>query len=151
MLTLAAVWPLEWVISLPGALAGSDISATTFPKTFAYVARFMALLSGRLVMATKIKGAAAAEAILSYGSGPVAGLVDGDLSGLTLGEEVEVTPLDTGRAHPQRGRLSSLSEEIVVVKVVPTGQFGGRGALHVHFPRKGYQVQSVSAKGDSRL
>lgn len=151
MLTLTAVWPLEWVISLPGALAGSDISATTFPKTFAFVARFMALLSGRPAVATKIKGDAAAEAILSHSSGPVAGVADGDSSGLALGEEVEVAPLDTGRAHPQRGRLSSLSKEVVVVEVVPTGQFGGRGALHVHFPRNGYQVQSVSAKGVPRL
>lgn len=146
MLTPTATWPLEWVIGIPGALAGSDISATAFPKTFTYVKRFMSLLSGCLEVATKITGDAAAEAILAHSSGPVAGVVDGDSSGLTLREEVEVTPLDTGRAHPQRGRLSSLNNEVVIVEVVPTGQFGGRGALHVYFPRNGYQVQSVSAK-----
>lgn len=142
------MWPLEWVISLPGALAGSDITATIFPKTFAYVARFMALLSGRPVVATKVKGAAAAEAILSYGSSPSGGVVAGDSSGLVLGAEVEITPLDTGKAHPQRGRVSALNKDVVIVEVTPTGQFAGRGSLRVHFPRKGYQV---SVKGDSRL
>lgn len=145
------MWPFEWVINLPGALAGSDIAATTFPKTFAYVARFMALLSGRPVVATKVKGAAAAEAILSYGSSPSGGVVAGDSSGLVLGEEVEITPLDTGKAHPQRGRVSALNKDLIIVEVVLTGQFVGRGSLRVHFPRKGYQVRSVGVKGDSRL
>lgn len=142
------MWPLEWVISLPGALAGSDITAATFPKTFAYVARFMALLSGCPVVATKIKGVAAAEAILSYGTS--SRVVARDSSGPheVLREEVEVTPIDTGKAHPQCGIVSVLNKEVVVVEVVPTGQFAGRGTLQVHFPREGYQIKRAS---DSRL
>lgn len=135
------MWPLEWTISLPGVLTGSDITAATFPKTFAYVARFMALLSGCPAVATKVKGVAAAETILSYCTTP-------SMAAGVLREEAEVTPIDTGKSHPQCGVVSVLNEEVVVLEVVPTGQFAGRGTLRVHFPRKGYQIKKA---GDSRL
>lgn len=64
---------------------------------------------------------------------------------------MEVAPVDTGKEHPQRGRVRELNSEIIVVEVVPTGEYNGQRALRVHFPRKGYEIKSVSAKGDARL
>lgn len=98
----------------------------------------------------KIDGAAAAHAILSYCCGPAAGVSGADTLGLAIGDEVEVVPLDTGRGHPQCGRLSGLNEEVVVLEVQPTDRYAGRGTLRIHFPREGYEVRSAGAR-DSRL
>lgn len=108
----------------------------------------MALLSERPVVVTRVKGIAAAETILSYGTSPSMAAGDSLGLGIVLGDEIEVTPIDTGKSHPQRGVVSVLNEEVVVVEVVPTGQFAGRGTLRVHFPREGYQIKKVS---NSRL
>ncbi|KAI5843397.1 hypothetical protein DFP73DRAFT_551883 [Morchella snyderi] len=155
---IEVAWPLEWVISMPGALLNSDITPETFPKTFAHITRLKARIpDSKAAGVTKIKGEEAKAVILSYHTqqeetGNV-GVTDDDPSGVTWGEEVEITPVDTGRANPQRGRVRELSKEKVVIEVVPTGEYHGKGrkALRVHFPRERYEVVSRSAKGGAKL
>lgn len=158
LVDIEVAWPLEWVISMPGALLNSNITPSAFPKTFAHIARLKARIpDAKAAGVTRIKGEQAKEVILSYSTqqqetGNV-GVTDQDPSGVTFGEEVEITPVDTGRANPQRGRIRELSAEVVVIEVVPTGELHGTGrsALRVHFPREGYEVVSKSAKGDAKL
>lgn len=150
------------MVNLRGALAGSDITATTFPKTFAYISRFNALLprpKAVSVAVPKIKGPEAKEIILSYNdqkslgssaTGNIGVLGDG-LSGVMFGEEMEITPVDTGKEHPQRGRIRELSKEIAVLEVVPMGECNGKRALRLHFPRKGYTIKGLGAGGNARL
>lgn len=154
---------MEWVVNLRGALAGSDITASTFPKTFAYISRFASKLPEPKAISAvvpKIKGPEAKKIILSYSnsqqtsSSPTTGDVGvpgDDPSGVTFGEEVEVTPVDTGKEHPQKGRVRELNKEIIVLEVVPTEDYNGQRALRVHFPRKGYEIKGMNAGGNARL
>ncbi|ORY57405.1 hypothetical protein BCR35DRAFT_355500 [Leucosporidium creatinivorum] len=57
---------------------------------------------------------------------------------LKLGDEVEVTPTDTGKV-PQKGKLVGLDRQRVVIEVV--GEEGK--AARVHAPRLGFSVQKV--------
>jgi hypothetical protein len=150
-----AVWPLEWLTTLPGALS-SEISPITFPKTFSWISRFTALLpSPKTIKIPTIKGPEAKERILAHHSSSTSstgetGIKDGEV---TYGEEVEVTPTDTGKNHPQRGRVREIGSERVVLEVVPTGEYqGGIGkSIRVVFPRRGFSIKSVQAKGKARL
>jgi len=58
-----------------------------------------------------------------------------DLPGFQLGDEVNVTPDDTGR-NPVRGRLLGVSGDMVVLG--RTDPIVGR--INLHFPRAGFEV-----------
>ena len=42
---IEAIWPLDWLVGLPGALPADQISAEIFPKVFAWIARFNKAIS----------------------------------------------------------------------------------------------------------
>lgn len=156
LLTQTAVWPLEWLATLPGAL-DSTITVQTFPRTFAWIKRFTALLPApKTARIPTVKGPEAKEIILGYSSAgsPSTGDIevpDNAPSGLTYGEEVEVTPADTGKNHPQRGRLTALGNERIILEVTPPGEYVGGRSLRLVFPRKGYEIRSPSAKRDAKI
>jgi len=80
------------------------------------------------------------------------GVPDGDPSGVAFGEEVEVTPVDTGKSHPQRGRVRALGKDRVVIEVTSAEEaYDGDGLVRVVFPKKGFEIKSVRAKGNAKL
>ncbi|RPB05293.1 hypothetical protein L873DRAFT_1798295 [Choiromyces venosus 120613-1] len=153
---IEAIWPLEWLTTLSGAL-DSTVATDTYPKTFSWIKRFTALLPApKSFKIPTIKGAEAKVIILDHGqvstySTADIGVPDNDPSGVTFGEEVEVTPIDTGKNHPQRGRVRALGKDRIIIEVTPTEAYVGGSSLRVVFPKKGFQVKSVSAKGNARL
>ena len=76
---------------------------------------------------------------------------DSGPSGVTCGEEVEVTPVDTGRNYPQRGRLRALNNARIILEVTPIGEHVGGRSLRLIFPRKGYEIRSLSMEGVAKL
>ncbi|KAI5850753.1 hypothetical protein BZA05DRAFT_400169 [Tricharina praecox] len=122
-----AVWVLDWMLTLPGALEGSEISAEKYPLTYAWVARFMARM-GPVARGTIVSGAEAKEMILAGGGAPGSG------------EEVKVVPVDTGRSHPQVGRLVRRDADTVTLEVTPPGE--NRTVLLV-VPIEGFEFEKV--------
>lgn len=129
----------------------------TYPKTFSWIKRFTALLPApRSVKIPTIKGAEAKDIILDHGQASASstsdiGVPDDDLSGAAFSEEVEVTPVDTGKNHPQRGRVKALGTDRIIIEVASTEAYTGGGLLRVVFPRKGFEIKSVSVKGNAKL
>ncbi|CUS08400.1 unnamed protein product [Tuber aestivum] len=153
---LESIWLPEWLTTLPGAL-DSAVTADTHPKTFSWIKRFTALLPApKSVKIPTIKGAEAKDIILDHeqvstSPGTDIGAPDNDPSGIALGEEVEVTPVDTGKNHPQRGRVRALGKDRIIIEVTPTGAHVGSGSLKVVFPRKGFEIKSLGTEGNARL
>lgn len=63
-------------------------------------------------------------------------LVNQSAAGIAIGDEVTVTPVDYGRI-PVRGRLAAWSSEEVVIE----RESEETGAVMVHFPSPGFEVQ----------
>ncbi|CCX29604.1 hypothetical protein FPQ18DRAFT_376764 [Pyronema domesticum] len=133
-----AVWVLEWMINLPGALAGSNISKETYPKTFAWVGRFMAKVGKKRV--PKISAQQAKEVILSEQKEDFGVEIQG-------GGLVKVAPTDTGKNHPQVGVLRKRENGKIVLEVMPPNE---RRTLKVVFPEEGFEVKEV-ARGEAKL
>ena len=137
---LEAVWPIHWVLSMPGAIPDSVASAKTHPRVFAWVERFSAAVAQakKSVQVQKIKGDFAADKAWSseYAEESDSGVQEGDTSGLTVGTEVLVHPTDSGVLHKDRGSLVALSEREIVIEVS-----SGKGkSVRVHTPRHGFRV-----------
>ncbi|KAF8243767.1 hypothetical protein K440DRAFT_605886 [Wilcoxina mikolae CBS 423.85] len=133
-----ALWVLEWMIHLPGALAGSEISEGKYPYTFAWVSRFLERM-GKVVRAPVVTGVEARDAIL--------GAEREDFGENEEGEMVAVSPVDTGKNHPQIGVLRKRDAERVVLEVVPPGE---ERSLRIVFPTEGFEVVGIGGR-EARL
>jgi glutathione S-transferase len=93
--------------------------------------RMAGLGHGRVIDATGEQALAAAKA-----ASPALPALDNELpEGVSLGQEVDVTPVDYGKI-PVRGRLAAWSsEEIVIERESPE-----TGPVMVHFPSAGFEV-----------
>lgn len=138
-----AVWPFHWLTTLPGALPSNLISATQYPKVFAWIARFDAYTRAAAKKAGKprtIKGPEAVAIIEKAGLAEEScGVDEMDPSGLRKGDEVEVWPTDSGVNHRDRGRLVGLNGREIVVET-RSGKVEG---VRVHAPRHGFRVRRV--------
>jgi hypothetical protein len=123
------VWVLEWMINLQGALAGSDITKEKYPRTFAWVSRFLGRM-GKVARGDVITGEQAKALILSEGQEA------------KEGEMVKVTPVDTGRNHPQVGRLMAREGGRIVLEVTAPSE---SKTLNVVFPEEGFEIAKVDA------
>ena len=130
------------------ALEKDLISETLFPKVNAWVERFREAVEA----ATKKNGKAelmsdkdAIDTIVSSDYFVPEGQVDLDPLHLKKGQMVDISPVDSGSSHHDKGELISLSlKEVVIKKEVPNG----RGQIRVHFPRINF---SIKAAQDSNL
>lgn len=129
-----ALWVLEWVMSLPGGLDGSNISATTYLLTFAWVKRFKQRM-GRVERGQPIRGVEAKGIILTSPQEAV------EAAGEGVGSLVKVVPVDTGRNHPQIGVLLRRDKERIVLDVLPTTET--ERTLRVVFPVRGYEIKDA--------
>jgi glutathione S-transferase len=136
------IWPFDWLTTLPGALPAS--TKTTYPKTFAWMARFNDLVkqkSAALGRPKRVKGPEAIEKILNSSSPEVIDtVVANDPLGLEKGQEIKVWPLDSGMKQRDVGKLIGLTAGVggEVVFEVKT-QIEGK-TVKVHAPRHGFRI-----------
>ena len=134
---IEALWVVDWLLGMPGALPLSHFSERVYPHTFRYHARFSSLIRRRKDEAPKpvrVDGAQAAEFVLKASVLYEARHDATDHLGLNIGDKVVVWPLDSGSGEKNRdtGRLVGLnSEEVVLEK---------DNGLRVHAPRWGFRV-----------
>lgn len=120
--------------------ARPEVSRDRFPAVFAWLEGVNAYLK-LAARPDLVSWPGAKELLLKTPGSDVAGQVKHDVEnvlGLKVGAEVNVTPVDTGRSHPQRGTLVALNNEQVCLR-------NGSG-LVMHFPRMGYAVTTARAK-----
>ena len=151
LLTSAAIWVFHWLKGLKGALPSDIISQESYPKVFAWMARFDRELQeahARAPKPTNLKGAEAAkqvEAALSIDAEPV---IDAkDPLGLQANTIVEVWPIDSGSRHRDVGTLLGLDiDEVVIGVKTQNGQ-----EIRLHFPRQQFRIRAVSSDSSARL
>ncbi|KFY66651.1 hypothetical protein V496_01947 [Pseudogymnoascus sp. VKM F-4515 (FW-2607)] len=145
---LEAVWPIHWVFAMPGAIPAEVASKETFPKVFAWVGRFSAVVGEarkRNGKAKALKGFEAAEKIWgSEWAEKVKEVDERDPVGLKAGQEVLVHPTDSGVTHKDRGTLVGLDGEEIVIEVTTD-----KGTVRVHAPRHGFRV--LAAQEETKL
>lgn len=138
---------------MPGALPPPLISPKQFPKTFAWISRFDKLVKSAqksLVSPSSLAGPDAAKRILSSdfvdakiaaGSGAGVKMGEDEPSGLKVGDEVRLSPTDSGASHKDVGKLVWLDEEeIVIEKKSENAVF-----VRIHAPRHGFKVVRADA------
>ena len=143
-----AVWPFHWVIGLKGALPKEFISATQFPKVFAWVERFSKAVDEakkKSKKPTTLKGPEAIKHVLQANFAELEGQVEADPLKLTKGQEVEAWPLDSGFKHHDRGKLLSLTpHELVMACQAKSGE-----EIRIHYPRTNFRIKAV--RGDEKV
>lgn len=147
---MAAIWVFDWLDGLKGALPRELISEKQYPRVFAWIKRFNAVLrdaKSRAPKPTSLKGDVAAQRILKAPFRETDLTVDHtDPLGLQPGTQVVVYPTDSGSRHQDQGTLIGLSENEIVLSVESQGQ-----ELHVHYPRTGFRIQANNTSGNARL
>ncbi|OQV08453.1 Glutathione S-transferase, domain-containing protein [Cladophialophora immunda] len=147
------IWTFDWTLQermhMFEYLEKDVVSATLFPKTFAYVDRF------RKAMADKQEqnGAPAElsieetiDRILTSDFFEPEGVVDPlDPLKLKKGQTVEIFPIESGFTHHDKGELVSIGVKEVVISSKPNV---GEGRLRLHFPRVNFRIQPLA---ESRL
>ncbi|KAI1618000.1 glutathione S-transferase [Exophiala viscosa] len=146
---IEAVWTLDWLNGLKGALPRELISEKQYPKVFSWIARFNKALNEAKKQAPKpatLKGGAATQRVLNASFAEKDLTIDSaDPLGLQHGTEVEVYPTDSGVKHHDKGRLLGLTEDEVVVSIQPQDK-----EVRVHYPRTGFRIKAVIG-GSSKL
>jgi hypothetical protein len=126
------------------------ISETQYPKVFGWIKRFNGVLQKAKAQAPKptgLKGDVAAQRIFhaSYAEKDL-GIDQADPLGLQPGTRVEIYPTDSGSRHHDEGRLVGLSEDEAVLSIGSEGK-----EVRVHFPRTGFRIKTLTARGESKL
>jgi glutathione S-transferase len=146
-----AIWAFDWLNGLKDALPRELISEKQYPKVFAWIKRFNGAIRAAKAAGPKpttLKGEEAAKRILSakYAEGE-ANIEEQDPMKLRKGETVEVSPIDSGFRHRDRGELVGINEEQIVLKIHTNT--GGQ-EIRLHFPRTNFRIRAVTM-GDSKL
>jgi len=125
----SAPWFLETV-------GGPSAVLDRLPLTRAWMARVKATGHGhtQAMAAAEALAIAAASAPLPCRTGATA-----VLDGITLGDEVRVTPID--QRAPARGTLAAFDDE----RITLVQRSAALGEIATHFPRLGYRVSAVRA------
>lgn len=139
----AAIWPFHWLAGLEGALPPANISATQFPKVYAWIERFRKATQSAREHGPETKSVSGQDVVAYMASAKfreTTGEFDGnDPLQLKPGDEVEVYPTDTGALHKDRGQLLTLTpSEVVIEKKTKDGV-----DVHVHMPRWGFRIAKV--------
>jgi len=148
---IEGIWAFDWLNGLKGALPREIISESTFPKVFAWIARFNKELKAAKAAAPKpttLKGPAAAERIANANFADKTPSVDEkDPLGFKAGETVEVWPIDSGFRRRDTGSLVGLSEDEVVISV----ETDAGKEIRLHSPRQNFRIAAVKSAGSSKL
>ncbi|KAF2131843.1 hypothetical protein P153DRAFT_429100 [Dothidotthia symphoricarpi CBS 119687] len=140
---LDAIWPFAWLILdqfMKGALSEEHINETIYPKTYAWVRRFMVEVEkgkGRSPEPNTLDGKIMSNRILGSSTSPeVTTFIVNDPLMVQAGDEVEVFPSDYGQNNKDRGTLVGLTTHEVVIR--------NKKGLHLHFPRWNYCIEKLA-------
>lgn len=117
--------------------ASPEISRTSHPFVYKWLDSVTAFLGGRKVE-TRVSFEEAWAILTRLPKHEYAKFVPHDANnplGLKEGQQISVTPVDTGRTHPQIGELISLNSDQVCLR--------NKKNLVIHFPRIGYVVAAT--------
>ncbi|KAG5984397.1 hypothetical protein E4U55_004970 [Claviceps digitariae] len=159
---IEAVWPLHWLVGLPGALPGGQFSREVYPRVYAWMERFdsavrharernargVSRLTGEEAARLVVRRRPGEEEYLEHEhehDGPLTrnGVDEMDfearsLGGLRAGDEVVVGPTDTGVSGRDVGRLVGLNSEEVVYETTC-----GREGVYVHRLKSNAEAREV--------
>lgn len=139
---MLAIFVVHWLNGLKGALPEDLVSQAKYPKVFAWMGRFDDALKTAQAKApkpTKLDGATAAKQIFDSGFAEKEGTVEaGEFQELRKSDQVELFPTDSGMHNKDSGRLSSLTEDEIVIDL--------ENGLRLHTPRAGFRVRQLGSK-----
>ncbi|KAL3467017.1 hypothetical protein BJX64DRAFT_284165 [Aspergillus heterothallicus] len=146
---IESVWSLSWLFSTPGAVPEEHISATLFPKVFAWVDRFqkaVAEAEKSLRPINTLSGQQVAELLSKAAADHTADDIEENdplvkLTGLHKGQVVELWPTDSGSRHKTVGTLVGLTSKEITIETTE-----GEVSVRVHAPRKGFHVNALGPK-----
>ena len=153
MTDIHTAWVWDWMIGMSmfmgDAAAKEGITKENYPRTFAWLARNRQFHDDLLKKNGKpeiLSNEDAYARVLGANEYEDVGGIDPfDPLGLSQGQNVECWPTDSGQNHHDSGKLVAINaREVVIESEVP----GGKGHLHVHFPRVNFRIKPVQ---DSRL
>ncbi|KAH7381594.1 hypothetical protein BKA66DRAFT_418954 [Pyrenochaeta sp. MPI-SDFR-AT-0127] len=143
LVDIDAVWPFEWLIvdqHMKGSLPEAHISANIYPKTYAWVRRFMDVIEKKKMAHSKpttLDGEAMSERVLSATSSiDEIGIITDDPLAIKHGDEIEVFPSDYGQTGKTVGTLIGLTTSEVVLR--------NKKGVHVHFPRWNFSIKKLT-------
>ncbi|UPX14072.1 uncharacterized protein EKO05_0004564 [Ascochyta rabiei] len=143
-----AAWPFEWLIvdrGMKGALPEEQFGEKNYPRTHAWIQRFMRNIKGakgKSPKPTALDGKTMSTRVLDATSPTEPVTFDNnDALGFHAGDMVQVFPSDYGQAHKDSGALVGLTASEVVIR-------NSKG-LHLHFPRWNFRI--VRATGESSM
>ena len=109
-----SAWIFDWMLSLEGAFPEDVISQRIYPKTFAWCQRYHSAVDEATKSASKPEEIDGAEALKRLEKSSTEGNIqidDKEPLGLKQGQDVEVTPIDTGKTGVQKGKLLGLDRD----------------------------------------
>ncbi|KAI1485205.1 hypothetical protein F5X96DRAFT_691127 [Biscogniauxia mediterranea] len=130
LVDIEAVWLWHWLHYIPGALSSDVISKDSFPKVFAWIERFDAVVKEKAKKIGEVKtlgGEQAAELIVRSSYAEPEGQVDaGDpvvvAGGFKKGEDVRLWPTDYGFLNKDEGKLVAMDSTEYVIET--QGKYG---------------------------
>ncbi|OQN95790.1 hypothetical protein B0A48_17980 [Cryoendolithus antarcticus] len=138
-----AVWPLDWALS--DLQAGEYFSKAEFPKAIAWVERYRKVIKDAATKAgkpTKVKGEDAVAFVKSAEYSDKESAVDSsDPLGLKEGQEVQVSPTDSGTSYKDHGKLVKLTRDEVAIAV----KTDDGSEVRIHAPRWNFKVRAVES------
>ncbi|KAK2748924.1 hypothetical protein FQN57_007207 [Myotisia sp. PD_48] len=147
-----AIWPLDWVVGLQGALDQKRVSEKQYPRVFAWMARFRKVLkAARAEMRQPITltGAEVLTGLQKVDFAEPEGAVD-DMDPLELqrGQDVLIWPVDAGSTGRDSGKLVVLNkEEVVLQRKTAENQHD----IRLHFPRTNFRIALAESFHDPKL
>ncbi|XWW98856.1 hypothetical protein V2A60_006859 [Cordyceps javanica] len=140
---IEAVWLLNFILEIPGALPEAQFSAKTYPQVFAWIDRFRAALDKAKAKNSprSLSGAQAAAEITRAAWNEATGAVDTHdfevaALGLAKGDMVTVGPTDFGSSCRDAGALVSVSSQEVVIEAE-----AGQSTVRIHAPRQQFSIE----------
>lgn len=142
---IEAVWLLNFILEIPGALPEADFGAAVYPRVFAWIDRFRAALDAAKVQnkPRTLSGEEAAAEIIRAAWHEAQTVVDAhdfeaaDM-GFRKGDVVTVGPTDFGSSCRDAGSLVSLSSQEVVVEAK-----SGQPTVRIHAPRQQFSIKKA--------
>jgi glutathione S-transferase len=149
---IEAVWPVHWLTGMRDALPQDQISASHFPKVYAWVARFQKAVSIAKASQPKpatVDGKDAQHLIINSGfNEEEKGIAQNDslvaYDKLQKGQDVQLWPTDSGSTYKEHGKLVGIDDEEIVIEVQGESSSGLQSSVRVHAPRHGFSVRASS-------
>ncbi|KAG5305093.1 glutathione S-transferase (GST) family protein, conidia-enriched transcript [Histoplasma capsulatum var. duboisii H88] len=137
-----AVWALDWVDGLDGALDRDIFTEARFPKVFAWMARFRKTAAEAASALTNkpqtLSGEQVLESVIAADFVEPEAIVDKyDALKFQKGQDVVVWPTDNCYNYKDSGELVALTTQEVVLQ---RKTLDGRTEVRIHFPRTNFRI-----------